>query len=132
MHISEDVCLSVPHRQFVFTIPKRLRIYFRYDRDLLKELPKLAWQVIIEVYQAVLQRDDISPGMIAAVQTHGELAHFHPHVHALITNGAFASDGTFCESRDSGAWKSRARIPPLARPLHPRWRSARAPARSRA
>jgi len=42
IHVAEDVCFCVPHRQFVFTIPKRLRIYFRYDRDLLKELPKLA------------------------------------------------------------------------------------------
>lgn len=34
-------------------MPKRLRIYFRYDRDLLKELPKLAWKVVKEIYQAV-------------------------------------------------------------------------------
>ena len=44
--------------QFVFTMPKRLRIFFRYDRGLLKELPKLVWDVIKEIYQAVLQRDD--------------------------------------------------------------------------
>ena len=25
MHVAEDVCLPVPHRQVVFTIPKRLR-----------------------------------------------------------------------------------------------------------
>jgi hypothetical protein len=79
MHVVEDVCFRVPHRQFVFTIPKRLRIFFRYDRDLLKKLPKLAWEVIMEVYQSVLDRDDVVPGMIATVQTHGELAHFHPH-----------------------------------------------------
>ena len=95
MHISEDVCFSVPHRQFVWTIPKRFRIFFRYDRDLLKKLPKLVWEVLKEVYQAVLQRDDVSPGMIAAVQTFGELAHFHPHVHAVVTDGAFTVDGNF-------------------------------------
>ena len=95
MHVAEDVCFPVPHRQFVWTIPKRLRIFFRFDRSLLKELPKLASLVVKEVYQAVLDRDDVIPGMIAAVQTFGELAHFHPHVHALVTDGAFTSDGNF-------------------------------------
>ena len=27
--VAEEVCAQVAHRQFVFTIPKRLRIYFR-------------------------------------------------------------------------------------------------------
>ena len=31
-HIVRDVCEPVPHRQFVWTIPKRLRIFFRFDR----------------------------------------------------------------------------------------------------
>jgi len=95
MHIAEDVCFHVPHRQFVWTIPKRLRIFFRYDRDLLKELPKLAWEVIREVYQAVLDREDVVPGMIATVQSFGELAHFHPHVHSIVTDGMFTSDGKY-------------------------------------
>ena len=95
MHVAEDVCFQVPHRQFVFTIPKRLRIYFRYDRNLLKELPKLAWKVIREVSQTVLDREDVIPGMIAAVQTFGELAHWHPHVHSIVTDGAFCEDRTF-------------------------------------
>lgn len=95
IHTQEDVCEAVQHRQFVFTMPKRLRIYFRYDRDLLKELPKLAWQVIKEVCQSVLDRPDAVPGMIATVQTFGELAHWHPHVHTIVTDGLFTPDGTF-------------------------------------
>ena len=31
----------VPHRHFTFGIPKMLRPYFRYDRDLLKDLCRL-------------------------------------------------------------------------------------------
>jgi hypothetical protein len=30
--VSQQVCAPAPHRQFVFTLPKRLRIYFRFDR----------------------------------------------------------------------------------------------------
>ena len=37
------------------------------------------------------------PGMIAAIQTHGELLHCHPHIHVLITCGAFTPEGDFLE-----------------------------------
>jgi hypothetical protein len=37
--------------QLVFTIPKRLRIYCRYDRSLLGELARAAWQATVEVYR---------------------------------------------------------------------------------
>jgi len=57
----------VPHRQFVFTVPKRLRIFFRFDRRLLGELPRLAFKRVLEVYRAVLDRHDVVPGMVAGV-----------------------------------------------------------------
>ncbi|MFQ5720844.1 MAG: transposase, partial [Acidobacteriota bacterium] len=93
--IAEDLCEPVPHRQFVFTIPKRLRIFFRFDRRLLGQLPRLAWQAVLEVYRAVLDRDDVVPGMVAAIHTFGQLLHHHCHIHALVTDGCFTPDGTF-------------------------------------
>ena len=50
-----------------------------------------------EIFQAVLDRPDAVPGMIATVQTFGDLAHWHPHVHTVVTDGLFAEDGT-CRS----------------------------------
>jgi hypothetical protein len=109
-HIVRDVCASVaagvharlilaarPGRggQFVFTIPRRLRIFFRFDRRLLRELPRLTWRSAREVSRAVLDRPDARPGMIVAIHTFGELVHWHPHLHALVTDGAFTPDGTF-------------------------------------
>jgi hypothetical protein len=35
--------------------------------------------------------------MIAAIQTHGELLHWHPHFHVLLTCGAFTPQGEFLE-----------------------------------
>ena len=93
--MARDVCASVPHRQFVFTIPKRLRLFFRFDRRLLGELPRLAWQTVLEVYRAVLDRRDVVPGMVASIHTFGQVLHFHPHLHALASDGAFQPDGTF-------------------------------------
>jgi hypothetical protein len=58
-------------------------------------LPKLGWDVIKEIYQTVFQRGDVVPGMVATVQSFGQLAHFHPHVHAIVTDGMFSKDDTF-------------------------------------
>jgi hypothetical protein len=38
-------------------------------------------------------RNDVQPGMIAAIQTFGQLLHWHPHVHTLVTCGARTSEG---------------------------------------
>jgi hypothetical protein len=95
--MAHQVCLPVPHRQYVWTIPKRLRIYFRYERRLLGELARLAWESILEVYRHQLGRSDVLPGMIGGIQTFGELIHFHPHIHAIVTDGAFTPDGAFVQ-----------------------------------
>jgi ribosomal protein S27E len=93
--IAQTICVPVPHRQLVFTIPKRLRIFCRHNRNLLGELARAARRATVEVYRQVLKRGDVIPGMIAGIQTFGELINYHPHVHAIATDGAFTSDGTF-------------------------------------
>ena len=42
-HIYNEVIEDVPHRHTVFTIPKRLRVFFKYDRKLNSILFKAAW-----------------------------------------------------------------------------------------
>jgi len=95
LRIAEEVSAPVPHRQFVFTMPKRFRLYFRYNRDLLRQLPPLAWETVRDVDRAALDRNDVVPGLVVGIQTHGELANWHPHFHVLATDGAFIPDGTF-------------------------------------
>jgi len=41
--LCNHVLKYVPHRQWVFSIPKRLRIYFMLDRRLLTKLSRCAW-----------------------------------------------------------------------------------------
>jgi len=81
----------------VLTIPKRLRLHTRFDRKLLGKLSSCAWTCIKTESQRFLGRDDVVPGMIAGIQTHGELLHWHPHLHALLTCGAFTPEGDFLE-----------------------------------
>jgi hypothetical protein len=97
LHVAEEVCSRVAHRQVVFTIPKRLRVHTRFDRTLLGKLCACAWLCIQAEVRRLLGRDDLAPGMVAAIQTHGELLHWHPHLHALVTCGAFTPQGNFLE-----------------------------------
>ena len=95
MRLAEVMSPLAPHCQFVFTVPKRLRIYFRFDRSLLGDMALCAWETLLQVYRTVLGRDDLVPGMIAGIQTFGELAHWHPHIHAIATDGVFTPEGRF-------------------------------------
>ena len=97
IHVAEEVCSPVAHRQVVLTIPKRLRVHTRFDRTLLGKLCAAAWGCILAEVRRLLGRDDVVPGMIAAIQTHGELLHWHPHIHALVTCGAFTAKGEFLD-----------------------------------
>ncbi len=79
----------------MFTIPKRLRIHFRYDRKLLGELAGCAWRATRLYLLAAFDSDDIKPGAVGFIQTSGELLRFHPHIHLLLADGAWLPDGSF-------------------------------------
>lgn len=97
IHVAEEVCLPVAHRQVVLTIPKRLRLHARFDRKLLGKLSCSAWTCLKAEAGRMLGRNDVLPGMIAAIQTHGQLLHWHPHIHVLVSCGAFTPQGEFLE-----------------------------------
>lgn len=92
--VAQTICAPAPHRQLVLTIPKRLRIFCRHDRILIGKLARAAWQTTVAVYRQGLGRRDDIPGMVAGIQTFGELINFHPHIHAMATDGVFTPEGT--------------------------------------
>ena len=84
-----DVLKKIPHRHFVFSIPKILRRYFLYDRKLLADLSRCAWESLkVFIRDAVPEKDPI-PGAVIAVQTFGDFLGFNPHCHILVTDGCF-------------------------------------------
>ena len=90
----ETLLLSVPHRQVVLTIPKTLRIFFKYRRRLLGELSRAAVKTL-SVYLEALAGEPLVPGIIVAVQTFGDRINFHPHLHLLVTEGGMDRVGAF-------------------------------------
>ena len=95
MHVAKEVCSPIAHRQVVLTIPKRLRLHTRFDRKLLGKLSSCAWTCLKAEAVRLLGREDVVPGMIAAIQTFGQLLHWNPHIHSLVTCGAYTPEGEF-------------------------------------
>ncbi len=104
--LNEDVLAEVPHRQWVFTIPKRLRVYFRYDRKLLGKLCRAAYDTVCEIFKLEIDGECGVPAMIATAQTFGDLVHWHPHVHPIVPEGIFTENGHFVHIPD--IWKHKA------------------------
>jgi len=90
----ETLLLDVPHRQVVFTIPKMLRIFFKYKRRLLGSLCQATVQALLKYFLAVTGRE-LVPGVVASIQTFGKKINLHPHLHCLVTDGGEDSEGKF-------------------------------------
>lgn len=93
-----EVLKEVSHRQWVFSIPKRLRCYFMYDRKLLAKLSRCAWKVLCDYLKSSSGDKDSVPGVVIAVQTFGDFLNFNPHLHVIATDGCFKGDGDFIKS----------------------------------
>jgi hypothetical protein len=92
--LHSTVLWPVDHRQIVLTIPKMLRVYFRYDRRLLGELCRVAAGVIAKSFRVLLGQRPPSLGWSSAC-TLREPAELPPHLHVMATDGGFTPDGIF-------------------------------------
>ena len=68
-HLKETVIYPVPHRQYVFSIPKILRRYFLYDRKLLGKLSQCAAKSLKNFFQLTLGKKTGISGVVVAIQT---------------------------------------------------------------
>jgi hypothetical protein len=91
--VEEEVLAPVPHRQYVFTVPKMLRPHF-HRRYRLGALCRIVARLLDRGYGAMANRRG-RPGFILFVQTFGDLVNFHPHIHVLAADGVFAPGGVF-------------------------------------
>ena len=93
--IARVLCFDVPHRQFVFTMPKPLRGIFRKRRKLLDHLFTTAIESLRDWMRARLELPDGQLAAVAAVQTFGDYLNFHPHLHVLAASGLVDREGRF-------------------------------------
>ena len=91
--VEANVLAPVPHRQYVFTLPRLLRPLFARRRALLGKLCNIVERLFARFYASA--RTNARPGIILFVQTFGNLVNFNPHIHVLAEDGAFDADGGF-------------------------------------
>ena len=92
-NLQHNVLLPYEQRHIIWSIPKRLRAYFRYDRSLSKYLYRAAWEAWQE-YVAELHPSG-TPGGVLALHTSGDLLPFHPHLHGIFLAGTVDKHGVF-------------------------------------
>jgi hypothetical protein len=90
----EELILDTPHRQVVLTIPKMLRIYFKYNRSLLSDLCLCGKEALLKYFKAVAGRE-LTPGIIAVIQSFGSRINLHQHLHFLVSEGGSDREGRF-------------------------------------
>jgi len=71
-HIYDSVLERVAHRHCGLTLPKRLRVYIRYERS----LNNILFQVAATAVQAVLGSDSQTTALVLTVQTADEALNF--------------------------------------------------------
>ncbi|MGB8953030.1 MAG: transposase [Candidatus Aminicenantales bacterium] len=92
--MQETLLLDVPHHQVVFTIPRMLRILFKFKRRFLGDLCRCAVRALLFYFQAAAGTS-LEPGVVAVIQTFGDRINFHPHLHFLVTEGGVDEAGVF-------------------------------------
>jgi hypothetical protein len=93
-YMNEQLLLRLPHRQFVFTLPKVLRVFFRHDKRLHGDISRLIYGLVRDFTTEAAGK----PTRIAAVvvfQSSGSFCRFHPHWHGLFLEGGFDHEGRF-------------------------------------
>jgi hypothetical protein len=93
-YMNERLMLLLPHRQVVFTFPKVLRVFFRYDRTLYGELCKLVYPMMQGFYTEASGKA-IQGAAVIAYASAGDFVRWNPHLHAVFLEGGFDGGGHF-------------------------------------
>ena len=72
-YLSGNLLLNLPHRQFVWTIPKVLRCYLRRDRSLFADIGRLIFGILSSYFSHAAGRP-IQAAMVSSHQTFGQFA----------------------------------------------------------
>lgn len=88
-HISRKLFKHCQHRHIVFTLPDSLWPIFRKHRHLLHILFHSASRAILDYFKQRNMREEFLPGIVAVLHTFGRDLKWNPHIHILLTEGAY-------------------------------------------
>lgn len=99
-HLVDRVLPQVPVRQWVLTLPHRLRYRLAYDHNLCRATLAVYVRAVLGFYRRRARRrgvDDGRGGAVTVIQRFGGGLQLNVHFHSLFVDGVFAesADGTF-------------------------------------
>ena len=94
-HLTDHVLPHVPARQWVLSVPKRLRPYLHHD----VRVASAVLQILLRAIRTTLRRS--SPGAppraqlgaVSFFHRFGSSLHVHPHYHLVVLDGVFGKHG---------------------------------------
>ena len=94
-HLVDHVCPDVPVRQWVLSMPYRLRYRLAWDHDLCRAVVAAYLRAVLGWLRRRARGDGVRDGRggaVAIVQRFGGALNLNVHVHALVVDGVFARD----------------------------------------
>ena len=87
-YLRGNLLLNLPHRQFVWTLPKVLRPFLRNDRTLFSDIGRLIFDILSSYFSQAAGRP-LQGAMLSSHQTFGTFAMWNPHWHTIVLEGGF-------------------------------------------
>jgi hypothetical protein len=96
-HLVDHVFPDVPVRQWVLSLPHRLRYLVAWDHDLCRAVSGVAVRTVLGFLRRRARGDRIADGRspaVVIVQRFGGALNLNVHLHALVLDGVFAKGGS--------------------------------------
>ena len=94
-HLVDHVFPDVPVRQWVLSLPYRLRYRLAWDHDLCRAVVAVYIRAVLGWLRRRAHLDDVADGRggaVAVLQRFGGALNLNVHIHALVLDGVFAKD----------------------------------------
>jgi hypothetical protein len=95
-HLVDHVLPDVPIRQWVLSLPYRLRYQLAWDHDLCRTVVGVALRVVLGFLRRRARQAGVRggrSGAVAIIQRFGGALNLNVHIHALVIDGVFAAEG---------------------------------------
>src|SRR5206468_4011827 len=105
---------DVPVRQWVLSVPHRLRYRLAYDHRLCRTVLHVSVRALRSAYRRQARRQGLAggeTGMVTSVQRFGGAVNVHLHFHTHVLDGVFVRDG-------DGTLRFRQASPPTDEDVH--------------
>ena len=105
-HLIDHVFPDVPVRQWVLSLPHRLRYLLAWDHELCRAVTGVALRTVLGFLRRRARGDGVPDGRsgaVAIVQRFGGALNLNVHLHALVLDGVFVLNEGIVEFLPSGA-----------------------------